>query len=156
LVHPVRQADQNHLRHRLAFRRMEEVRAGNSNPHATDWRLTRYVVAFLGAVAVAVLIVAGVSLLSAIDGPECHGEFPVCTTPSQQSARQTFAVLCGLGVVAYVLAVLPALKARRFHWSYVVIGVVIVLAVLILITDPGSHLRAEAGSDQWFVASCPL
>lgn len=134
---------------------MEEVRAGNSDTHATDWRLARYAVVLVGAIAAAVLIVAGTALLNAIDGPECHGEFPVCTTPSQQSARQSFAMLCGLGVLAYLLAALPALKARRFDWSHVVIGLVIALAVLVLVTDPVSHLRSEAGSDQWFVTSWP-
>ena len=135
---------------------MEEVRAGNSDTHATDWRLARYAVVLVGAIAAAVLIAAGTALLNAIDGPECHGEFPVCTTPSQQSARQSFAMLCGLGVLAYLLAALPALKARRFDWSHVVIGLVIALAVLVLVTDPVSHLRSEAGSDQWFVTSWPL
>ncbi|HEX9967914.1 MAG TPA: hypothetical protein VGB06_08200 [Solirubrobacterales bacterium] len=134
---------------------MEEVRAENSDAHATDWRLARYAVVLVGAIAVAVLIVAGAALLNAIDGPECHGEFPVCTTPSQQSARQSFAMLCGLGVLAYLLAALPALKARRFNWLHVVIGLVIALAVLVLVTDPISHLRSEAGSDQWFVTSWP-
>ncbi len=134
---------------------MEEVREGHSDAHATDWRLARYAVVLVGAIAVAVLIVAGAALLSAIDGPECHGEFPVCTTPSQQSARQSFAMLCGLGVLAYFLAGLPALKAGRFNWLHVVIGLVIALAVLVLVTDPVSHLRSEAGSDQWFVTSWP-
>jgi len=135
---------------------MKGSAAGNSDAHATDRRLARYAVVFLGAVAVAVLIVAGVALLNAIIGPECHGEFPVCTTPSQQSARQSFAMLCGLGVLAYLLAALPALKARRFNWAHVVIGLVIALAVLVVVTNPVSHLRSEAGSDQWFVTSWPL
>jgi hypothetical protein len=135
---------------------MEEVPAGNSDAHATDRRLARYAVVFLGAIAAVVLIVVGADLLNAIDGPECHGEFPVCTTPSQQSARQSLAMLCGLGVLAFLLAALPALKARRFNWLHVVIGLVIALAVLVLVTDPVSHLRSEAGSDQWFVTSWPL
>ena len=134
---------------------MEKVRAGNSDAHATDWRLARYALILVGAIAVAVLIVAGAALLNAIDGPECNGEFPVCTTPSQQSARQSLAMLCGLGALAYFLAALPALKARRFNWLHVVIGLVIALAVLVLLTDPVSHLRSEAGSDQWFVTSWP-
>lgn len=86
---------------------MEKVRAGNSDAHATDWRLARYALILVGAIAVAVLIVAGAALLNAIDGPECNGEFPVCTTPSQQSARQSLAMLCGLGALAYFLAALP-------------------------------------------------
>ena len=65
-------------------------------------------------------------------------------------------MLCGLGVLAYLLAALPALKARRFNWSHVVIGLVIALAVLVVVTNPVSHLRSEAGSDQWFVTSWPL
>lgn len=134
---------------------MEEVRAGKSDAHATDRRLARCVVVSLGAIAAVVLIVAGAALLSEIDGPECHGEFPVCTTPSQQSARQSFAMICGLGVLAYLLAALPALKAKRFNWLHVVIGLVIALALLVLVADPVSHLRSEAGSDQWFVTSWP-
>lgn len=135
---------------------MEDVRAAHNHANATEWRLIRYVVVFLGAIAAAVLLVAGITLLSGIDGPECHGEFPVCTTPSQQSARQSFAMLCGLGMFAYLLAAFPALKARRFSWLHVVIGLVIVLAVLVVVADPVSHLRSEAGSDQWFVTSWPL
>jgi multisubunit Na+/H+ antiporter MnhE subunit len=135
---------------------MEEVRAGTSDSHASVWRLARYVLVFFGAIGAAVLVVVGVTLLNGIDGPECHGEFPVCTTPSQQSARQSFAMLCGLGVFAYLLAAFPALKARRFTWLHIVIGLVIALAVLALIMDPVSHLRSEAGSDQWFVTSWPL
>ena len=134
---------------------MEELRVRDSDAHATVGRVARCVMVFLGAIAAAILIVTGVSLLSGIDGPECHGEFPVCTTPSQQSARQSFAMLCGLGLLAYLLAALPALKARRFTWLHIVIGLVIALAVLALIMDPVSHLRSEAGSNQWFVTSWP-
>ena len=134
---------------------MEKVRVLDSDAHVPEWRAARSVVVFLGAIAAAILIATGVSLLSGIDGPECHGEFPVCTTPSQESARQSFAMICGLGVFAFLLAALPALRARQFNWLHVVIGVVIVLAVLILVTDPVSHLRSEAGSDQWFVTSWP-
>lgn len=134
---------------------MEKVRVRDSDAHATERRVALCVMVFLGAIGAAILIVTGVSLLNGIDGPECHGEFPVCTTPSQESARQSFAILCGLGVFAFLLAALPALRARKFNWLHVVIGVVIVLAVLVLVTDPVSHLRSEAGSDQWFVTSWP-
>jgi hypothetical protein len=135
---------------------MEEAQAESSRGHAAEWRLAFLIWAFLGAVAGVVLILVGVNLLTGINGPECHGEFPVCTTPSQESARQSLAVLCGLGVFAYLVAAPSAVKAGRFNWSHLVIGAVIAFAVLALVIDPTSHLRSEAGSDQWFVASWPL
>jgi hypothetical protein len=135
---------------------MEASQAESSRGPAAEWRLAFLIWAFLGAVAVVVLILVGASLLTGINGPECHGEFPVCTTPSQQSARQSFAVFCGLGMFAYLVAAPSAVKAGRFNWSHLVIGAVIALAVLALVIDPASHLRSEAGSDQWFVASWPL
>lgn len=103
---------------------------------------------FFGAAAAVVLIVVGVDLLTEIHGSECHGEFPVCTTPTQQSARQTLAVLCAAGVLAYLVAALPAVRARRFNWAHGLVGLVIILALVI---DPVAHLSSEAGGDQWFL-----
>ena len=65
-------------------------------------------------------------------------------------------MLCGIGVIAYLVATPSVLKSARPCWSYSVVAVVIALAVLALVTDPVSHLRAEAGGDQWFVATWPL
>lgn len=110
----------------------------------------------LGAIAAVTLVVVGVNLLTEINGPGCHGEFPFCTTPTQESVRQTFAMFCGVGVIVYLVAALPAVKAGRLNWSHVLIGLVIALAVLALVTDPVSHLRSEAGGDQWFVSIWPL
>ncbi len=113
-------------------------------------------VVLIGAAAAVVLIVVGVNLLSDINGPECHGEFPVCTTPTQHSVRQTFAIWCGVCVLFFLVASRPALSARRIGWPHLLIGVVIVVAVVALAADPVSHIQSEAGSDQWFVNSWPL
>jgi cell division protein FtsW (lipid II flippase) len=110
----------------------------------------------VGTVAAVWLIVTGVRLLTDIHGPGCHGEFPFCTTPTQESVRQTFAMFCGVGVLAYLVGALPALPARRLAWAHVLLAAVILLAVAALIADPVSHLSSEAGTDQWFVSSWPL
>jgi lysylphosphatidylglycerol synthetase-like protein (DUF2156 family) len=110
----------------------------------------------LAVAAAVVLIVVGVELLSEINGPECHGEFPVCTTPSQHSVRQSFAAWCAVGVIAFLAAAPYALKARRFNWSHALLLVVIAMALAAVIADPVSHLQREAGSDQWFISSWPL
>jgi hypothetical protein len=135
---------------------MEEVRAESSRFNAMVWRPALIALASLGAVAAVVLVVVGVRLLSGIGGPACHGEFPVCTTPSQESARRSLAILSGIGALAYLVAAPSALKVRRLNWAHLVIGAVIALAVLALVTDPVSHLSSEAGDNQWFVASWPL
>jgi hypothetical protein len=135
---------------------MEGAQLDGRGDHATEWRVAILAVIVVGTAAAVALIVIGVNLLTDINGPECHGEFPVCTTPTQESARQTFALLCGAGVLAYLVAALSAVKAGRFNWSHIIIGVVIALAVLALVIDPVSHLRSEGGSDQWFVANWPL
>jgi hypothetical protein len=72
----------------------------------------------VGAAAAVTLVVVGVNLLTDINGPECHREFPACTTPTQQSVRQTFAMFCAVGVLAYLVAAPPAVKALRFNWSH--------------------------------------
>lgn len=135
---------------------MEGIQAKSGRPHATRWRGALLSLVLLGAVASAILILTGINLLNDIRGPECIGEFPVCTTPSQQSVRQSLAVLCGMGLLAYLLVASTAAKSRRVNWSHAIIVGVIVLAVLALIADPVSHLQSEAGSGQWFVASWPL
>jgi ABC-type Fe3+ transport system permease subunit len=136
---------------------MEEAQLDSRGvDHGTEWRVAILALILVGAAAAVALVVVGVNLLSDVNGPECHGEFPVCTTPTQESARQTFALLCGVGVLSYLVAAPPAIKAGRFKWPHLIIGVVIALAVLALVTDPVSHLRSEGGSDQWFVADWPL
>jgi glycerol uptake facilitator-like aquaporin len=119
--------------------------------HAPARRVVALVLVLCGAAAAIVLIVVGVNLLTEIHGSECHGEFPICTTPSQESARQTLAAFCAVGVLAYLVAALPAVRARRFNWAHVLVGLIIIIAILALIIDPLSHLSSEAGSDQWFL-----
>jgi hypothetical protein len=110
----------------------------------------------LGGVAAIVLIFTGVGLLIDIHGPGCHGDHPFCTTPTQESVRQTFAIFCGIGAIAYLVAAAPGLRARRLNWAHGLLVAVIALGVVALVTDPVSHLRSEAGGDQWFVSSWPL
>ncbi len=104
----------------------------------------------VGAAAAVFLVVLGVKLLSDIQGTECHGEYPVCTTYGQQSARQTLAMFCGAGLFVYLVAARPAFRARRFNWAHLLVAIVIALAILALVIDPISHLRSEEGSGQWF------
>jgi hypothetical protein len=118
--------------------------------HATGRRVIVVLLVLLGAAAAITLAGVGVGLLTQMHGSECHGEFPVCTTPSQQSARLTIGLLCAVGVLAYLMAARPAFRVERFSWAHIVVGIVIVLAILALLTHPTAHLSSEAGSGQWF------
>lgn len=135
---------------------MVEIEDESADAPATTWRGAFLLLLMAGAVGAVVLVVVGVGLLIDINGPGCHGEFPFCTTPSQQSARHLFAEVCGVGVLLYLVAALPAFRARRFNWSHVFLGAVIALAIAAVIVDPVSHLEYEGGSGQWFIGSWPL
>jgi hypothetical protein len=105
-----------------------------------------------GALAAIALLMTAVGLLIGMKGPGCHGEYPVCTTPSQESVRRVFAIYCGIGVLAYLLAARPALRARRLGVAQAFVIAVIVLAAVAVAVDPASHLQSEAGRGQWFVS----
>lgn len=106
----------------------------------------------IGGLAAVALVALAVSLLIDISGPSCHGEFPFCTSPTQRSAREFFAAICGFGVLAYLLTVGPAFRGARLAQALVV---VIILAIAGIVIDPLSHL--DGGTDpQWFIGHGPI
>ena len=118
---------------------------------SSTWLFVSLALIVLGAGASIALIFVGVELLKEIHGSECHGEFPVCTTPGQETARQTLAAFCAVGLLAYLFSALPLFRSRRFNWACIVVVLVIVFGILALIVDPVSHLSSEAGVGQWFL-----
>lgn len=114
-------------------------------------RSLRLAATLLAVAAAVVLGVLATGLTEHASGAACGSEIPFCTTPTQQFARVTLAVLCGLSVVGSALSVWAIWtdSALRRH-AHRFVAFIAIVAMALLVIDPAQHLAQDQGVGQWF------